>query len=107
MNTDFLARTFTNYYEKKHGLLRLMNSENKVGKMSGDDSRYLEAHHIIALAKQGPDTVENVIALCSSDHREAHYGKKRIAMENEMLEIIKRGKPQQVENVIRVHPWLK
>jgi hypothetical protein len=61
----------------------------KLGFVLPDDNRYLEARHIIALAKQGPDTVENVIALCPSDHREAHYGKKRIAMENEMLETIK------------------
>ncbi|WP_397574611.1 HNH endonuclease [Sphingorhabdus sp.] len=35
---------------------------------------YLEAHHIISLAKQGPDTLENVIALCPNHHREAHFG---------------------------------
>lgn len=35
---------------------------------------YLETHHIISLANQGPDTVQNVIALCASHHREAHYG---------------------------------
>ena len=62
----------------------------KLGFVLPDDSRYLEAHHIISLAKQGPDTPDNVIALCPSDHREAHYGKKRIAMEHEMLEIIKK-----------------
>jgi len=61
----------------------------ELGFVLSDGSHYLEAHHIIALAKQGPDTVENVIALCPSDHREAHYGKKAVAMENEMIEIIK------------------
>jgi len=35
---------------------------------------YLEAHHIIALSKEGSDTTQNVIALCSRHHREAHYG---------------------------------
>jgi HNH endonuclease len=35
---------------------------------------YLETHHIISLAKQGPDTLENVIALCANHHREAHFG---------------------------------
>jgi 5-methylcytosine-specific restriction enzyme A len=38
-------------------------------------TRYLEAHHIIGLAHQGPDTVDNVIALCANHHREAHFGK--------------------------------
>lgn len=36
--------------------------------------RYLEAHHIVALACDGPDTVENVVALCPNHHREAHFG---------------------------------
>ena len=40
-----------------------------------DGSRYLEAHHVISLATEGPDTVKNVIALCAGHHREAHYGK--------------------------------
>jgi 5-methylcytosine-specific restriction protein A len=59
-----------------------------LGFLLPDGSHYLEAHHIIALAKQGPDTVDNVIALCPSDHREAHYGAKSVAMESEMIEII-------------------
>lgn len=61
----------------------------ELGFLLPDGSHYLEAHHIIALAKQGPDTVDNVIALCPSDHREAHYGAKSVAMESEMIEIIK------------------
>ncbi len=36
-----------------------------------DGSPYLEAHHVIALSALGPDTVNNVIALCPSHHREA------------------------------------
>lgn len=48
-------------------------------KPGGD--RYLETHHIIALAEQGPDTLANVIALCPSHHREAHYGLDRSALE--------------------------
>ena len=40
-------------------------------------SRYLESHHIIALADEGQDTIDNVIALCPKHHREAHYGANR------------------------------
>jgi len=65
----------------------------ELGFLLPDGSHYLEAHHIIALANQGSDTVDNVIALCPSDHREAHYGKKAVAMENEMIEIIKKRNP--------------
>ncbi|OYY75725.1 MAG: hypothetical protein B7Y43_18370 [Sphingomonas sp. 28-62-20] len=39
-----------------------------------DGGIYLETHHIISLAKQGPDSEKNVIALCANDHREAHFG---------------------------------
>jgi 5-methylcytosine-specific restriction enzyme A len=49
------------------------------------DHHYIEAHHIINLAKQGPDTVNNVIALCPTHHREAHYGKNAEALEKEFI----------------------
>lgn len=50
-----------------------------------DGSHYVEAHHVIALSAEGPDTVENVIALCPEHHREAHYGKQAEALENALL----------------------
>jgi 5-methylcytosine-specific restriction protein A len=46
--------------------------------------RYLEAHHIVALAEQGPDTLENVIALCANHHREAHFGKDAATLESQL-----------------------
>lgn len=46
---------------------------------------YLEAHHIISLANQGHDTVENVIALCPEHHREAHYGTRAEELELEFI----------------------
>ncbi|SFS34862.1 HNH endonuclease [Brevundimonas viscosa] len=39
-----------------------------------DGSLYLETHHIVPLHEGGPDVAENMIALCPSHHREAHYG---------------------------------
>lgn len=50
---------------------------------------YLEAHHIIFLAKTGTDRMDNVIALCPSHHREAHFGEKAEDLEKEFLEILK------------------
>jgi 5-methylcytosine-specific restriction enzyme A len=50
---------------------------------------YVEAHHIIHLAKEGPDTMKNVIALCSNHHREAHYGLAAEALELELLTKLK------------------
>ncbi|TEB11768.1 HNH endonuclease [Pelotomaculum sp. FP] len=39
-----------------------------------DNSPYLEVHHIVALADDGDDTIENAIALCPNCHRKYHYG---------------------------------
>lgn len=35
---------------------------------------YLEVHHTINLANDGPDTPDNAQALCPNCHREVHYG---------------------------------
>ena len=35
---------------------------------------YLEVHHIKPLSDDGPDVLENVIALCPNCHRKRHYG---------------------------------
>ena len=50
-----------------------------------DGVPYLECHHIIALANDGEDRMTNVIALCPNDHREAHFGKRRSAIEKQMI----------------------
>lgn len=39
-----------------------------------DGTPYLEVHHIVRLADDGDDSVENAIALCPNCHRELHYG---------------------------------
>jgi len=54
------------------------------GFLMQNGDRYLEAHHLIALANDGADTPQNVIALCPGHHREAHYGSAREALEIEM-----------------------
>lgn len=53
-------------------------------------ARFLETHHIVPLSENGPDTVDNVIALCPSQHREAHYGVDGENMRSEMLAKLKR-----------------
>lgn len=53
----------------------------KEGFLTTGDRRYLEAHHIIALAGAGRDTVDNVIALCAEHHREAHFGANAVHLE--------------------------
>ncbi|MCF7496531.1 HNH endonuclease [Vibrio sp. L5-1] len=39
-----------------------------------DSSPYLEVHHIIHLADDGLDCLDNTEALCPNCHRERHYG---------------------------------
>lgn len=56
------------------------------GFLKPDGSAYLESHHIISVSEQGPDTLDNVIALCPGHHREAHYGANRLALEQALLE---------------------
>jgi hypothetical protein len=54
-----------------------------------DGTRYLECHHILALANDGADRMSNVIAICPRDHREAHFGKRREEIEAEMIAKVK------------------
>jgi 5-methylcytosine-specific restriction protein A len=68
----------------------------KVGFLMADGKRrYLEAHHIIALANEGHDTIENVIALCPRHHREAHFGAKRASLESKMASLLKGRRPKE------------
>lgn len=39
-----------------------------------DGTPYLEVHHRIPLAENGPDTTQNAVALCPNCHRKAHHG---------------------------------
>jgi 5-methylcytosine-specific restriction endonuclease McrA len=41
---------------------------------AGTREHYPEVHHLLWLARDGDDTVENAIALCPNCHREAHFG---------------------------------
>jgi len=55
--------------------------------MSGG-RRYLEAHHVISLSEAGPDKPTNVIALCATDHRRAHFGADWEALQERFVTII-------------------
>ncbi len=52
------------------------------------DTPYLEAHHVIKLSQEGRDKESNVIALCANHHREAHFGQRWEALQDEFLTII-------------------
>jgi hypothetical protein len=38
---------------------------------------YCEVHHLIPLAENGEDTIENAVCVCANHHRELHFGKRR------------------------------
>ena len=40
----------------------------------GNGLPFLEVHHIVRLADEGEDTVENAMAVCPNCHRQLHYG---------------------------------
>jgi 5-methylcytosine-specific restriction enzyme A len=50
---------------------------NEAPFLSSANNPFLEVHHILKLADDGPDSCENVAALCPNCHREAHFGKER------------------------------
>jgi len=61
-----------------------------------DDGRlYAETHHVQPLAERGVDRVWNVVALCPTHHREAHYGSRRVQMKAQLLELLATMYPQQ------------
>lgn len=41
--------------------------------LRGDGTPYLEVHHVLRLADDGPDAVENAVALCPNCHRHLHH----------------------------------
>lgn len=51
---------------------------------------YLETHHVVPLSENGPDALENMIALCPNDHREAHHGARASEMRTAMLTTLRR-----------------
>jgi 5-methylcytosine-specific restriction protein A len=60
------------------------------GFLMANGNRYIEAHHILGLGANGPDTVANVIGLCPGHHREAHFGANALSL-NESFKTILHG----------------
>lgn len=57
--------------------------------MDKEGQPFLEVHHINRLADDGPDTPENVAAICPNCHREAHYGSDPLGFRKRLQEKIK------------------
>jgi 5-methylcytosine-specific restriction protein A len=52
-----------------------------------DGGVFLETHHIVPLSEGGADVLTNVVAVCPTHHREAHFGADRDAMRRKFLTI--------------------
>lgn len=50
------------------------------GFTTASGSIYLETHHVVSLADDGPDHESNVVAICPQDHRRAHFAAERDAI---------------------------
>jgi 5-methylcytosine-specific restriction protein A len=55
---------------------------------------YLEVHHVIPLAENGADTVENSIALCPNCHRRCHFSHARAEFIRELYYKVPRLLPR-------------
>ncbi len=64
------------------------------GFLKRDGKRYLETHHVIILSEQGVDRPHNVIALCATDHRRAHYAENWKELQTDFLAKLKKYKTE-------------
>jgi len=62
---------------------------HELGFQTTSGSRYLETHHIKPLSEGGGDSVINVIALCPTDHRKAHFEKSTALTKLALINIVK------------------
>ncbi|NKC14832.1 MAG: hypothetical protein GKR94_22405 [Gammaproteobacteria bacterium] len=53
-----------------------------------DGRRFLETHHVIPVSEGGRDWQWNVIALCPSDHRRAHFARERRELHEQMTRLL-------------------
>jgi len=57
-----------------------------------DGSAFLETHHMKRLADDGPDVVENAVAICPNCHRRLHYSADQIDFADSIYQKIDRLK---------------
>lgn len=58
---------------------------------------YLEVHHVIPLANEGPDTTTNTVALCPNCHRRCHHSFARTEFISELYHNVPRLLPRPEE----------
>ena len=63
-----------------------------------DGRFYLETHHVQPLAEGGTDRAWNVVGLCPTHHREAHYGQRRCQIKGDLLALLESMYPDKTDN---------
>ena len=58
---------------------------NKTAPFETKFGPYLEVHHLTRLADGGADLPQNVIALCPTCHRKAHYSLDHLEFNNQLI----------------------
>jgi 5-methylcytosine-specific restriction protein A len=49
---------------------------------------FLETHHVISLCDAGPDEAWNVVGICPTDHRRAHFGDNGSDIQKQLLDLL-------------------
>jgi len=58
--------------------------------MKQDGTPYLEVHHVVRLADDGPDQVDNAVAVCPNCHRALHLSTNKVALAEKLYENVGR-----------------
>ncbi|MGP9517983.1 HNH endonuclease [Psychrobacter sp. AOP7-C1-14] len=58
---------------------------NEIAPFETKSGPYLEVHHLTRLADGGPDVPQNVIALCPTCHRRAHYSLNHLEFNSQLI----------------------
>ena len=66
------------------------------GFLMDNGSVFLETHHVEPLNEGGVDHVTNVVALCPTHHREAHFGVERATMRTKLAAYANGDSPRAV-----------
>lgn len=68
---------------RANGLCELCNKTAPF--LTSNGIPFLEVHHIMKLADDGPDEPENVAALCPNCHRESHFGENQTLIKDKLI----------------------
>ena len=49
---------------------------------------YIEVHHIVSLANEGGDVINNVVAVCPNCHKMAHYSNRVDEIREQLLQVV-------------------